>query len=468
MVHESGFVLPDFSYAGMGQGAEIPPIPTESVSLIELGGDPTGERPSDDALRAALSDPDVHAIFIPAGNWRFAQHHRATRPLVVFGEGPEHTYLHFQAARSGSDSAGIEFVGKEALGDRVYLREDAPMAQHELTLGEHRFEVGDSVAIGWRITPEFIREHDMPDTPFANQEKVFFRRTVIGTTADTIIVDVPLRWRVPARDEAFVALDGGYLEGAGLRDFAISTEVAEADAYAQDRHHAIRLHHVAESYVANIRSFGEQAHLQSGGILVSSSRGITIDGVELGPAQHRGSGGNGYLFEIMKSNEVLVRDCVGDGGRHNFIANWDFGTSGAVFLRTLSINGRAQDPGSSFSTTGPSEFHHSLAMANLIDSSESDDGWAAVNRKTFSSGAGHAATRTVFWNTSGTGEIRSFQWQLGAVVGTTPELSVVTELDAIDLFGGHDGTAPQDLVEGLGKAQTLVPSSLYEAQRALR
>ena len=156
------------------------------------------------------------------------------------------------------------------------------------------------------------------------------------------------------------------------------------------------------------------------------------------------------------------------GGRHNFIQNWDFGTSGCVFVRTTSRDGRAMIGATSpVGGVGYSEFHHALAMANLIDDSDVDDGWAAVNRGSFSSGAGHTATESVFWNLRGEGGVRSFQHGFGYVIGTSG-LRVETALDTLDLFGAPEGTAPEDWTEGLDLAEELTPRSLYEDQRARR
>ncbi|MFY0537616.1 hypothetical protein [Nannocystis pusilla] len=57
---------------------------------------------------------------------------------------------------------------------------------------------------------------------------------------------------------------------------------------------------------------------------------MTVADSTLELAQHRGDGGNGYLFEVMQSGEVLVRDCVARAGRHNFVQNWGFGATGIV------------------------------------------------------------------------------------------------------------------------------------------
>lgn len=114
--------------------------------------------------------------------------------------------------------------------------------------------------------------------------------------------------------------------------------------------------------------------------------------------------------------------------------------------------------------TGTSEFHHSLAMENLIDDSTADDGWKCINRGLESSGAGHAGTSNVFWNVRGKGMLTSKQFRHGYVVGTGPELTVDTRIDAIT----GAGTEPEDWVEGKGSAATLEPRSLYEDQRKRR
>jgi hypothetical protein len=113
---------------------------------------------------------------------------------------------------------------------------------------------------------------------------------------------------------------------------------------------------------------------------------------------------------------------------------------------------------------GFSEFHHSLAMANLIDNATSNDGWGALNRGDESSGAGHTATENVFLNVRG-GVVRSMQFGWGYVIGAT-DATLDTSLN--DLFGRAQGTAPEDFVEGAGLGDLLEPVSLYEDQRRRR
>ncbi|MBM4377648.1 MAG: DUF4955 domain-containing protein, partial [Deltaproteobacteria bacterium] len=172
-------------------------------------------------------------------------------------------------------------------------------------------------------------------------------------------------------------------------------------------------------------------------------------------------GGNGYLYEVRQSNEILFRDLVATEGRHNFIQNWGFGVTGCVWLRVTSQGGVAWVSKNFAGLTGASEFHHSLALGNLIDSSRFDDGWAIVNRGSESTYSGHTGTENVVWNVSGTGNLRSRQFGHGYVIGSSG-INVQTTLQGIVLDGA--GTAPEDYTEGLGKGAELVPQSLYEDQ----
>jgi hypothetical protein len=239
--------------------------------------------------------------------------------------------------------------------------------------------------------------------------------------------------------------------------------------------HAIELIGVDNGWVREVFSFssplaptsgdGAGAHLQSSGILIKSSKRVTVAESRMELAMNRGGGGNGYLFEMRQSGELLIRNCEAIAGRHNFIQNWGFGMTGSVWLRVKSSGGKSLiNKGSNVGSTGYSEFHHSLATANLIDSSVFDDGVSIVNRNNESTGGGHTGTQNVFWNTRGAGVLRSLQFGRGYVIGTEG-LEVITASDT-PLIG--IGTAPDDFTEGLGAASSLAPGSLYEDQRKRR
>jgi hypothetical protein len=393
---------------------------------------------------------------------------------VLAGAGPDATFLDLRRAEGMSDQANLTFAGALDAGEPVALAEDAAQGAFSVTLSAPAaLSPGDPVGLGMVVTDAFVTEHGMDGFWgfAAGARRTIFQRTVVAVDGATVTLDAPLRYPLRVRDAADLRVERGALRDCGVQGLAVSTAVDWDAAWSADRSHAVTFDRVADCWMRDVVSWAGPAgdgthHLQSGGVLVSRSRHVTVADTTLERAQNRGGGGNGYLFELRQSDDVLVRDSVGRHGRHNFIQNWDFGTTGCVFLRTVSQGGEAWPDagGGTGTTTGFSEYHHALAMANLVDDSVADDGWGAVNRLTYSSGAGHTATRSVFWNLRGAGQLVSLQFGRGYVIGTDG-LEVRTEV--LDLYDSR-GTAPEDWVEGLDRGADLQPSSLYEDQRARR
>jgi hypothetical protein len=304
---------------------------------------------------------------------------------------------------------------------------------------------------------------------------MIFWRTVVEVEGDTLTLDVPLRYPAKLRDQASVRRVDGYLREVGVEGIGLANAVGWDDAWSQDQVRALSLRGVKDAWVRDVGSFvspgapaaglGMGRHLQSSGIEVLRSKRVTVADSSLALAQHRGDGGNGYLFEVSQSSEILIRDCVGTAGRHNFIQNWGFGNVGTVFLRCVSSGGgQTTQSAPNPSATLYSEHHHSLAMATLVDDSRFDDGWASMNRGSMSTGAGHTSTGSVVWRAAGTGKVisRNFGW--GYVIGTKKGVSVDTNVDVAT----GAGTLPEDFVEKKDEGDALFPSSLYEHQRVLR
>lgn len=466
--------LPDFSYAGYHAGEAPLPEPTEAgaVRVTAQGADPTGAEDSTAAFQAALDAAAAAGggvVWVPAGDYRVDGVLQVTASGVVLaGEGGGRSRLSFTATGLG-DRAPLQFSGTLDAGEPVALAADAAAGDTTVRLVDTAgLAPGDPVGLGMVITEDFVSDHEMDGlwTFSAGQRRTLFQRTVVAVEGDTVTLDVPLRYALKTRDDADLRVERGHLTECGVVGIGLSSAVDWDAAWSVDRNHALGFERVADCFVRDVQSWpglsgdGEH-HLQSGGLIVSRSRRVTVAESTLERAQNRGSGGNGYLFEIRQSDDVLIRDSVARAGRHNFIQNWDFGTTGCVFLRTLSEEGQAwSSKGGSGITTGLSEYHHALAMANLVDDSVAHDGWGAVNRMMWSSGAGHTSTQGVFWNVRGQGQLASLQYGRGYVVGTEGLAVRTTVSDVYD----SAGTAPEDWVEGLEAAAGLVPQSLYEDQ----
>jgi hypothetical protein len=463
---DAGRFLPDFSWAGWHHGEGNPGLPAFTVRVQNDGGEMTA------AVQAAIDAVEAAAggvVLLPEGRWLFGSSLRVRGSGVVLrGEGPAKTQLIFTQTTGLANSENLRFGNALRFAGEWPLASDGVERQRVVTVGASdagALAVGDDVAVGFVITPAFVAEHQMTGTwqAFNGTWQPFFWRKIAAVGADGAVeLDVPLRYPLKLRDQASVRRVEGIVREVGLESLGFTNAIAAGSAYAMDQVHVVTFTGVSDSWVRDVASFSLDggAHVQSGGVMIHQSKNVTVERVELGLAQHRGSGGNGYLFELRQSNEVLTRDCVGANGRHNFIQNWGFGTSGCVWLRVHSSGGfSASAPGSSFGGTGYSEFHHSLATANLIDSSTFDDGFSIVNRRLESTGAGHTGTWNVMWNNSGTGVLRSMQFGWGYVIGTRG-----LELAFDSPLGADEFTAPRDWLEGVDAGATLEPASLYEDQ----
>jgi hypothetical protein len=388
--------------------------------------------------------------------------------------------LRFTNARGMGNKAHITFAGSVVRAAPLALTADAPARSKEILVADASgLAPGDHVSVGWTITPAFVAEHGMTGTwtAFNGKRVPFFRSRVasVDTTSapHRVVLDVPLRYVAKVRDAAAIQRETGYIHDVGVEHLGLTNATSWTDAWAE--HHAgiLTMRGVSDAWIDDVHSVqtpgqsgGDAYHLRSSGILVEDSKRVSVLSSSMQNPQNRGSGGNGYLFEISRTNEVLFQDCEARNGRHNFIQNWGFGNSGTVMLRCTSVGSEMLSLIGGKLTPEPalSEHHHSLAMATLVDSCTLDDGFGSENRGSYSTGAGHTATEGVVWRSGGSGTVKSQQYGWGYVIGTSPSLSLVTTLAS----STGAGTAPEDFVEGAGAGDGLYPSSLYEDQRARR
>lgn len=479
----AGRCLQDYSYAGYKLGATLPtaPYPGVTASVVSAGADATGQTDSTAAFQAAIAQVSSSAqggtVFVPQGLYRIDGLLQVSASHVhLRGEGPGKSRVYFtQAPATGAKH--LTFGTEGSLGPAIALTSDTAPFQSTVQVGNAAgLQVGDDVVIGAVITDAFIAEHGMTGVwqAFNGTFQAFFRRsiTAIDTSKapQTITLDVPLRYALKVRDQVAIKKETGLIANVSVDDLGVSNAVSWSEAWGRDRVHVLGFRGVKDAWVRNVESFsspratGQAAglHLQNGGIYVGHSKRVTIAQTVMAKAENRGENGSGYLFEISQSSEVLTVDSTATAGRHNFIQNWGFGTSGCVWLRCASAGGLNMTHNIKIPGVGIpaySEFHHSLAMANLIDSCTLDDGFQAVDRGSESTGAGATSTENVFWNNRGKGILRSKQYGRGYVIGTAQGLS----LDTAD-----NKSSPTDFTEFLGSGDTLFPGSLYEHQRAAR
>lgn len=481
-----GHFLHDFSYAGYHRSEiPLPAVPPgASFDVLSFGADISGQSDSTAAIQAAVdaaASAGGGVVSLPAGTFRIdGTVVIQDSNIVLQGAGSGSTFVYF--TQTSSDyNAHLRFQGNLVQSTEYMLSQDGASRSAVVYVADASgLAVGDEVSVGQLISDDFVADHGMTGTwvEFNGLWRAFFRRTVVAVdttvSPNAVTLDIPLRYEMLIRDSASLRKESGYLTECGIEDLALSDAGNYLDAWTHNQVDMVSFSEVSDCWVRRVASWSSPLsdpagyHIFNNGLLVSDSKRVTVTDTDLGYAENRGSGGNGYLFEVRRSNEILTQDSVGTAGRHNFIQNWDFGTSGCVWLRTESYDGRSMlADWDSVGYPSYSEFHHSLAMANLIDQSVAADGWQGVNRQAESSGAGHSVTESVFWNISGGGYLRSLQFGDGYVIGTT-DMEVHTDPNEWDWNNSGEGTEPADWLEGEDIGSTLEPVSLFEDQRFKR
>jgi len=496
-----GRFLQDYSYAGYHNGEK--PLPTGNHSRLfdvtapPYGADKTGKQHSGAAIQKAIDDAQAAGagiVYLPAGLYSVTNGLRVKQSRIVLrgagSHGPDATRLHF--VDGGRHKPNILFGANCEYGARQALSQDARIFDHHVTLTDvGGLAPGDYIFIGCRITDAFLADHHMSEFWGVNQknkDRRFFRRRItrIEPAAGRVFFKVPIRYPLLTRDDAFVMKTDLAVTECGIEHLAVCNATKDEKKAWDTRPgwQAIQFVNAADCWIRDVRSFESPDcppfHLRSFGVNIRHSKQVTITDCHLARAQNRAGGGNGYLFNLAASNEILFKDCTGRHGRHNFNTCWAFGNSGNVFLRIqtsdamgfmrysrrMAVMRGERKRGKPWA----SDYHMALAIANLVDNSIIDDAWSCRNRGNMSAHSGHTATQCVFWNNRGKGYLRSYQYGWGYVIGTEGLDVRTTAKQARDSSGcrGDDGTEPYDFTEHINAGAPLTPASLYEDQLARR
>jgi len=383
------------------------------------------------------------------------------------------------------------------------------------------FRVGDPVIIRNDPNKDWVMDHHEDDW-LGEENKIgsilYFRRVVaVDATEKVLTVDVPTRYSLKKRDLPEVYPKPGMLENVGIEelsignvqhpgkdgwknlDFASPTgaytkRLAESrglpDDFAKTRKSAFDVHgsyavamsNVIDGWVRNVRSFKPEGnttgcHLLSNGVRLKECRSVTVTGCYFLRPQYGGGGGNGYMYRLDNSNECLIQESRAEACRHGFSVS-GMASSGNVIFRCLDKD-TARQTGSTGQeeTEGRSSDHHQwFSHSNLFDNCTADNSWFEARDRYYKqlSRPRHNLTsaHTVYWNMEGVANsfhpfvVWSQQADYGYVIGTRGPVSDVRTHGNFPDRKSH--TDPVDVVEGMGKGDTLSPRSLFEDQRKRR
>jgi hypothetical protein len=488
-----GRFLHDFSYAGYHRGErQLPDLSTvDSVDVTKhpYHADPTGQTDTTMQIQAAIDDVAAQGggvVFLPQGEYR-------VRPQ---GEGRAALYI-------DKDNVVLKGAGRgktKIYNDQTEMRfkdviRVSPRREHDYNWLWHQetitkitqdiseptkkilvedlegLRVGQWIFVRSRATDAFIAEHGMQGVWTEDKlvGQVYLREIqAIERDRKVIIVDIPIRYRVLVRDEARISKVPRLLKQVGLEDFSIGMKDVrrkELDrheynspgtkAYKVHQAHAVKFNHTVNSWIRRVSTYKpkdnrKDFHVLSMGLNLVSVRSITVDNCMFHKSVYQGHGGNGHMFAIGGSDN-LIKDSVASKGRHNFQI-YGLVATGNVIFRSASVQSKE-----------PSDFHMHLSPANLIDNlTLKRDHYSALFRD--SHDHGHGTTQSVFWNihSNGIDSLQGLSWHAietaqfghGYVIGTSGRASSVkAEKD--------DRTVPIDWVEGAKKGKGLKPQSLY-------
>jgi hypothetical protein len=516
----SGRVLPDFSYAGYHRGEIHPPYGKGAVvsTVDAAAGD--GKTIANSAVQSALDDACSKGggvVRLPAGTYRLkmpsdtaqAAMTMSCSHLVLRGDGPTKSVLLFDDPTKLRNKAVVSVGNGGSIWDggstkTHALSADAPAGTVTVTVDDATgLSVGGWVAVRNDTTPAFRAAHrmdqaqngDTADWWDASQFRgIVYPRRITAIAGKQISIDAPTRYELKKTDNArLYALPSSYLEETGIESLGIGAvqNTTGPTGGTEDSHdndytmpgttgyevHASRFIDIGglrEGWIYDVQSFSppENAasgvHVLSNGIQLSQSAfRVTVEQSQLGRAEYRGGGGNGYLFHVQ-GNDLLFTTDRATNARHGFVMNQ--ACSGNVFVHDDIVTSRLTD-----------DSHRFLSQANLYDGVTLDGGWlSSVNRGNTSSGAGFTGTAHVFWNTqvktnhptAKSCAIETAQWSWGYAIGTSAatgqSAKVCTAAVTNSYWASLDQGDPADFVEGEGIGGTLYPPSLYASQRARR
>ena len=504
-----GRFLHDFSYAGYHSG--LIPIPTVQNNIIDVTKPPysvdnSGKLDVTASIQQAIDDAGKQGggvVFFPTGEYAvsipedkaFALQVRTNNILLRgAGIGKSHiknitTNMRSKVCISFDPNTGD---WANPLNKSVFIIDDILANSHIVKVKDaSSFTTGDLIVLISDCTDQFIDEHKSVGQWSDSISGVRFCRYIIGIDYknNLIEIDAPTRYVLKQRDNARVILIGKQLEESGIEDVSIGniqnnkTEFWNDDnafskqgtgPYEVHASHLIDFNHTINCWVKNVATYRpkenkDDFHTLSNCLRISESRFISLIKCNFQKSQYEGGGGNGYLY-TLEGNDCLLDECYAEDGRHNYDFK-EMSCSGNVLLNCVSKNPRYA-----------SDFHMWLSMSNLIDGFISDGDYLDASFRPYGpKGFRHmyTTTETVFWNTKGLNPhkfnylIDSRQWKWGYVIGTSGKTYKVNTKPVAGTTDNNGNsyyenlvfdTSPEDLVEGEGKGDFLVPKSLYSDQ----
>lgn len=486
-----GFVIPDFSQAGYGNGKDIPVVslPERTITLSPLEdkeADNTQhiQKAIDEVGKQALNAEGIRGVvLLKAGRYNVdGTLNLIYDGVILRGEGNcfsdnDSTVLYGRNAAekakrlilmgnssahnwgNGKGDAQVNIVTQKVMpGDYSFQVEDASA-----------YQVGDLICIKYPTTTAWLEAvwyggNTKRNTDESMKWKIkdidmSYHRYVTKVEGNMIEVDAPVFYALDKQyAQAYIykiSNPGIIRHNVGIENLHISFERSPENSTANVDQNCIYMSSLENSWVKGVSMSG----FVHAGIKTTSTTRSTIEDCYAIDPSGLCTGGTYYNFEnYHRSQLILLKDCYARNGRHHYISNGCASTSGIVVLNFHSELSLAQAEG------------HRLWSQGILFDNWTELGTIKSNagkigmylRDNMGSGHGWGGTNSVFWNCD---------VQDGAIyldkVPTGQNYAIGCTAKTIRRYRNNMSEYINGYIEGQNR-KGLQPASLYEAQRAAR
>ncbi|WP_444889886.1 CBM96 family carbohydrate-binding protein [Microbulbifer sp. DLAB2-AA] len=351
---------------------------------------------------------------------------------------------------------------------------------------------------------------------------VGFLRRIENIQGNSVTLDSPIRYSLAVSSGAIAYKAKAHIKNIGIEDLSISNMPLQDDqgvsyvyqksegfknddyntkgnpAYYVHNSSLINLNYLIDGWVKSVSTFdpvldGESFNYLSNGIVINSSKNITIKDVKINNSQYLGEGGNGYAFTLMNANDCLLSNVEAKNYRHGFSISKSFSSGNVIYnskFGAVASGSYYRDGSEMHDFQLGNDFHMWFSQSNLVDSVSLTNDFLISIARSASGGPGREAGRTsvqsIFWNIEGkqyrqdtfwfnkaSKDPYQMRWQnspwivlsdslngLGAIVGTRGEGNV-GRYNSEKYFGSHE---VKDLILMENRADELAIDSLYQFQ----